>query len=111
MLVDRRARRFLGMDRGFTRSEINGTKVDIVGNFALGPDFVSDGTVIMSERTFAQSAEGLRGTRREPRLGVVKLSAGANPADSAAGVAKGAAGHHRGHDKKPADRFRARLPS
>jgi putative ABC transport system permease protein len=77
VLVDRRARSFLGMDRGFTRSEINGAKVDIVGNFALGPDFVSDGTVIMSERTFAEVARGAAGNPPGAELGVVKVSAGA----------------------------------
>ncbi len=56
VLVDRRARHFLGMDGGATESEINGIKVKIVGNFALGPDFQSDGTVITSERTFYQLA-------------------------------------------------------
>jgi putative ABC transport system permease protein len=45
VLVDRRARRFLGMDTAATDTEINGVKVKIVGGFALGPDFVSDGTV------------------------------------------------------------------
>jgi hypothetical protein len=56
VLVDRRARRFLGMDTAATEAEINGVKVKIVGSFSLGPDFVSDGTVIMSDRTFATLA-------------------------------------------------------
>ena len=57
-MVDRRARRFLGMDGGATEAEINGVKVKIVGGFALGPDFVSDGTVIMSDSTFASVLRG-----------------------------------------------------
>jgi len=52
VLLDRRARRFLGMDTAATETEINGVKVKIVGSFSLGPDFVSDGTVIMSDHTF-----------------------------------------------------------
>ena len=80
VLVDRRARRFLGMDRGFTRSEINGVNVDIVGNFALGPDFVSDGTVIMNERTFASVARGVAGNPPGAEIGLIKLAAGAEPA-------------------------------
>src|SRR5262249_20457858 len=39
VLVDRRARRFLGMDTAANETEINGAKVKIVGGFRLGPDF------------------------------------------------------------------------
>ncbi len=69
VLVDRRARRFLGMDSGATEAELNGTKVKIVGGFALGPDFQSDGTVMMSERTFASLLRGPPGVD----VGVVKV--------------------------------------
>jgi putative ABC transport system permease protein len=74
ILVDRRARRFLGMNQPSTQSELNGTTVRIVGKFALGPDFQSDGTVIMSEQTFAGL---LRGAAENPpgiAAGVVKLA-------------------------------------
>jgi putative ABC transport system permease protein len=73
VLVDRRARRFLGMDSGATESEINGAKVKIVGSFALGPDFQSDGTVIMSGPTFASL---LRGAAPGIDVGVIKISSG-----------------------------------
>lgn len=79
VLVDRRGRRFLGMDRATGQSELNGTTVDIAGSFALGPDFLSDGTVIMSDRTFARllpSAAGPPGIE----AGVIKLAPGADPA-------------------------------
>src|SRR5262249_45013658 len=46
VLVDRRARHFLGMDEGAAQSELNRVKVRIAGSFALGPDFQSDGTVV-----------------------------------------------------------------
>src|SRR5215472_15106437 len=49
VFADRRARRFLGMDTAATETEINGVNVKIVRGFALGPDFVSDGTAIMSD--------------------------------------------------------------
>ena len=58
VLVDRRARRFLGMDTAASEAEINGVKVKIVGGFVLGPDFVSDGTAMMSDRTFASLLHG-----------------------------------------------------
>jgi putative ABC transport system permease protein len=73
VLVDRRARRFLGMDTPATETEINDVKVKIVGSFALGPDFVSDGTVIMSDRTFANL---LHGAASDVDVGVIKVQPG-----------------------------------
>jgi putative ABC transport system permease protein len=73
VLVDRRARRFLGMDTGATQTEINGVKVKIAGSFALGPDFISDGTVIMSDRTFAGL---LHGAAPGVDVGVIKVQPG-----------------------------------
>jgi putative ABC transport system permease protein len=77
VLVDRRARGFLGMDSGVTESELNGIKVKIVGSFALGPDFQSDGTVMMSDRTFTSL---LRGSAPGVDLGVVKVRPSDDPA-------------------------------
>jgi putative ABC transport system permease protein len=76
VLIDRRARRFLGMDRNPAEAELNGTKVKVVGNFALGPDFQSDGTVIMSNRTFASLLRGPAGNPSEVDLGVIKVGSG-----------------------------------
>jgi putative ABC transport system permease protein len=73
VLVDRRARRFLGMDTAATETEINDVKVKIVGSFALGPDFVSDGTVIMSDSTFANL---LHGAAAGVDVGVIKVQPG-----------------------------------
>ena len=78
VLVDRRARRFLGMDSGATETELNGAKVKIVGDFALGPDFQSDGTVIMSDRTFASLLRGPAGNPSNVDLGVIKTAPGAD---------------------------------
>ncbi|HZK91089.1 MAG TPA: FtsX-like permease family protein [Stellaceae bacterium] len=61
VLVDRRSRRFLGMD-GATAAKLNGQNVRVAGNFALGPDFMSDGTVITSDREFARLTPGNRGS-------------------------------------------------
>jgi putative ABC transport system permease protein len=73
VLVDRRARRFLGMDTAATQTEINGVKVNIAGSFSLGPDFVSDGTVIMNDSTFASL---LHGAAPGVDLGVLKVQPG-----------------------------------
>jgi putative ABC transport system permease protein len=77
VLVDRRARRFLGMDSGATESELNGAKVKIVGSFALGPDFQSDGTVMMSAPTFTSL---LRGAAPGVDVGIIKLRPNEDPA-------------------------------
>ena len=58
VIVDRLARDFLGMASGAGDTEINGRKVHIVGSFALGPDFMRDGTVMMSGATFARHVLG-----------------------------------------------------
>lgn len=79
VLVDRRSRRFLGMDRGAAQSEINGAKVAVAGSFALGPDFVSDGTVMMSSRTFADLMRGAAGNPPGIEAGVIKIAPGADP--------------------------------
>jgi putative ABC transport system permease protein len=76
VLLDRRARRFLGMDTAATETEINGVKVKIVGSFSLGPDFVSDGTVIMSDHTFTSL---LHGASPGVDVGVIKVQPGENP--------------------------------
>jgi putative ABC transport system permease protein len=80
VLVDRRARRFLGMDRDATESEVNGIKVKIVSSFALGPDFQSDGTVMMSDRTFAGLLRDPAGNQSAVDVGVIKLRPGEDPA-------------------------------
>ena len=88
VLVDRRGRRFLGMDRAAAQSELNGAKVKIVGNFAIGPDFMSDGTVIMSDRTFAELMRGDAGNPSGIEAGVIKLAPGADPAAVQAALKK-----------------------
>lgn len=87
VLVDRRSRRFLGMGRAAGVSELNGAKVAIVGSFALGPDFQNDGTVVMSEHTFADVLRGAAGTPPGMEAGVIKLVPGADPATVRAAVA------------------------
>ena len=76
VLVDRRARRFLGMDTAANETEINGVKVKIVGGFELGPDFISDGTAIMSDLTFSSL---LHGAAPGVDMGVIKVHPGEDP--------------------------------
>jgi putative ABC transport system permease protein len=89
VLVDRRARRFLGMAKGTGEAKLNGHAVHIVGSFALGPDFMSDGTVMMSPATFAALTTGGRipAAALPVEFGVVRLAAGADPAQVARAIA------------------------
>jgi putative ABC transport system permease protein len=78
-MIDRRARRFLGMDLTVSESELNGAKVYVVGSFALGPDFESDGTVLIGERAFAQLLPRPGGGPPDVEVGVVKVGPGTDP--------------------------------
>jgi putative ABC transport system permease protein len=77
-LVDRRGRRFLGMNPTPPEAELNGRKIRIVGSFALGPDFENDGTVVTGNRTFAKLLPNPRGGAPDVELGVVKLTPGSD---------------------------------
>jgi len=82
VLVDRRARPFLGMGGDAKESEINGHAAHIAGRFSLGPDFMSNGTVMMSEQTYAALLTGNRDSLAAlpVEFGVVKLQPGADVA-------------------------------
>ena len=67
------------MDRAASQSELNGVKVRVVGSFALGPNFESDGTVVVGDRTFAQLLPGPGGGPPGVELGVIKLRPGSDP--------------------------------
>ena len=75
VIVDRRAQTALGMAEKATQSELNGRTVQIVGSFALGPDFMSDGTVMMSPSTFAALLPGNRTSAAAlpVEFGIVKI--------------------------------------
>ena len=78
VIVDRRARSFLGMANATGDTEINGRKVHIVGSFAIGPDFMSDGTVMMSTATFGRLLPGSRqnAAALPVEFGIVKMAPG-----------------------------------
>ena len=84
VIVDRRARGFLGMADAAGDTEINGRTVHVVGSFALGPDFMSDGTVMMSNATFTRLFPANPANPANPEgaaalpveIGVVKIAPG-----------------------------------
>jgi len=63
-------------------SEINGRAVHIAGRFSLGPDFMSNGTVMMSVQTYAALLTGNRESAAAlpVEFGVVKVQPGADVA-------------------------------
>ena len=51
-MVDRRSRHFIGAAEDGTSTELARRHIQVVGEFSLGPDFTTDGTVIMSDWNF-----------------------------------------------------------
>ena len=79
IMVDRRAREAVGPVSEGTETELSRRKVTVVGTFQLGPDFFSDGNVIMSDRNFfkffgAGSADPVE--LPDVEIGVVKVLPG-----------------------------------
>jgi putative ABC transport system permease protein len=54
VLLDRRSKPSFGKRAPGLERELANRKIYVVGTFALGTDFTSDGTVIMSDRTYAE---------------------------------------------------------
>ena len=83
VLIDSRARRFLGPDHAARagKTELARRRVRIAGTFPMGPDFTTDGTAIMGDRNFLKffpdRSGGSRLTRVE--IGVLKIAPGAEP--------------------------------
>jgi putative ABC transport system permease protein len=76
--VDRRARRFMGMNPPPAAAALNGRAVHVVGSFALGPDFENDGTVVVSDATFGELLPNPAGGPPAVELGVVRLAPGSD---------------------------------
>lgn len=83
VLVDRRARRFLGDMQVGLETELGSHQVRIIGTFDLGPDFSVDGTVIMSDRNFLDffgERSSANPVLSEVEFGIVRLNPGADAA-------------------------------
>jgi putative ABC transport system permease protein len=78
VIVDSRARRFLGRATAGAETELSRRAVHVVGTFALGPDFTTDGTVVMSDRNFLKFFADPRrqGDLADVELGVIKVLPG-----------------------------------
>ena len=90
VMVDHRARSFLGQASEGTETELSRRQIRVVGTFELGPNFYSDGNLIMSDRNFFKFF-GARGGATDTDLpdieiGAVKVLPQFNVADVQAGL-------------------------
>jgi len=84
IMVDRRARSNFGDAGSGTQTELSRHAVRVIGTFRLGPDFFTDGNVIMSDRTFFTlfgNGSANAGDLPSPDVGVVKVLPGHRPSD------------------------------
>jgi putative ABC transport system permease protein len=83
VLVDRLSRPVYGRaDPGLWR-ELADTRIQVVGKFSLGTDFTCDGTIIMSDLSYADlmaEANGPLPPLRLADIGLIKVHPGASPA-------------------------------
>ena len=78
-LSDANARRFYGTASAGTETELSRRRIRIIGTFALGPDFTTDGTLILSDRNFLKFFASDRlaaGTLADVEFGAVKVQPG-----------------------------------
>ncbi len=81
VLMDRKSKREYGRHDPGVERELSGQTVRVAGTFALGTDFTSDGSVVMSDATFARlypDAYAPAHTLDMADVGVVKLQPGAD---------------------------------
>ena len=79
VMFDRRSRRFVGTADDGVTTELASRKVRVIGEFSLGPDFTTDGTVIMSDwnfRKFFPPTSSSPGDLNDVEFGVVKVGQG-----------------------------------
>jgi putative ABC transport system permease protein len=78
-MYDQRGRRFLGVADDGVDTELARRRIHIVGNFSLGPDFTTDGTIIMSDwnfRKYFPSFQSAASDLSDVEVGVIKLLPG-----------------------------------
>ena len=89
VMADDHARRFLGMTVPDLKTDLAGRGVRVVGTFSMGPDFITDGTLAMSDRnffTFFNDANTPGLARDTVDYGVVKVKPGYSAAAVAAAL-------------------------
>jgi putative ABC transport system permease protein len=80
VLIDRRSKEEYGKREANLTRELAGHSIDVVGTFALGTDFTTDGNVVTSDRTFASLFPSRSSPDRSLSsvdVGVVQIETGA----------------------------------
>ncbi len=77
-LFDLRSRRSFGDFTPGTETEIGNRKFTITGSFSLGTDFVNDGNLLMSHRSYFRLFPDLRD---DVAIGLIRLKPGQNSSD------------------------------
>jgi putative ABC transport system permease protein len=80
-MFDQRSRRFLGTADNGVDTELARRRINVVGNFSLGPDFTTDGTVIMSDWNFRKFFPAYQSTATDlsdVEVGVLKVRPGSS---------------------------------
>jgi putative ABC transport system permease protein len=75
-MFDQRSRRLLGAAQDGVDTELARRQIHVVGSFSLGPDFTTDGTVIMSDwnfRKFFPALQSAAGDLSDVEVGVIKV--------------------------------------
>jgi putative ABC transport system permease protein len=83
VLIDRRSKKEYGKREANLTRELAGRSIEVVGTFALGTDFTSDGNVVTSDRTFARLFPhrlAPEDTLHYADVGVIQIEAGYDPA-------------------------------
>jgi len=84
VLIDRRSKEEFGKREANITRELAGHSIDVVGTYALGTDFLNEGNVVTSDRTFARllpNRSGPDNTLSFPDVGVVQLEPHADSRD------------------------------
>jgi putative ABC transport system permease protein len=81
VFMDRLSRKQFGNWRDASDLQIGGTKVEVVGEFAMGTGFGADGDVVASDQTF--QALFPQTSLEKVSLGLVRIKPGFDPADVA----------------------------
>ena len=82
VLLDRRSKEDYGKREAPMERELSLKKIEVVGTFALGADFTTDGNLIMSAENFARffpNPLAPSGTLRMAHLGLIQLKEGVDP--------------------------------
>ena len=82
VLMDRRSKQEYGKRAANLERELSQRRIQIVGTFALGADFTTDGNVVMSAENFARffpNPLGPTSTLNLAHLGLIQLNEGADP--------------------------------